>query len=241
MRYLLIISMFFVLAGCGREDSICLKRLGERQTRTTDLEAFHSLVIDSEVSVEIVPSTENKVVVTTGENVLPSVTHIVTNEILTLDAQNGCRWYRRYGDDIRVEVHTTGLRHILMNGSAKVTNRDTLRGGYLLAESRDNSGEFVLVVDVDTMDAAVHTGPTDVFVFGYANQALMYTGGNGTLDFRGLQANDVHVNHGGTNHFYAWCTGALNVLLNGTGSLYYKGSPTLSVTNNGPGEVAPIP
>ena len=225
------LALAALLAGCGAgHDLDCLKSNGPVtvQRRAISRQLRQLLVYDN-VDVIIVPDTARYAEVRAGEHVLSDIEFSTPAGPSQLVIRNTsrCNWVRSYDTPREVRLHLPYLKQIEQHGYGLISTegqwaQDTL---FLRIQS---TGDFNMNVRstylyVDSFDAG------DLTLSGFAHDFHPNLGANGFLFASGLRADycyfftyptwvgDAHVrplqNLGGT--------------LNGSGTFYYTGTPSL--------------
>src|SRR5687767_8835474 len=111
------------LVSCGEDHMLdCLKSTGSITSDNRNLEAFHTMQVEDNVDVWIIPDSETFVEVKAGSNLIENVTTEVSNGRLTIRNINKCNWVRDYDKPVEAWVHTPLFRNIYHLGSGKLTS-----------------------------------------------------------------------------------------------------------------------
>ena len=113
---------------------------------------------------------------------------IVENGLLSIKNTSKCNWVRSYKIPVKIEIHFSSLKHVLIHGSSNVSSADTIRQPYLKFEFRDSSGDLNLLVDNEEVSVIQHTGSSDVVVKGITKHLSVYMSSIGTGDYDELFA-----------------------------------------------------
>ena len=243
LRWLAPVAAGLALAACGAgHDADCLKSNGPVTTQRRALtRGLTDIVLYDNVDVTIVPDTATYAEVRAGKNVIDDITFEYQGpKRLLIRSTSRCNWVRSYDTPREVRLHLPYLKDIEQHGYGLVTTDGLLRQDTLFVHSSSTGGINLEVSSVylfiDIYDAG------DMTLRGTAEDFHPNLGSNGFLFASGLSTRycyfrtyptwvgDAHVrvsqNIGGT--------------LDGTGTFYYTGSPTLIVAQGkNPGHLVP--
>jgi len=225
------------LAGCAPgHDADCLKSNGTviTQRRAVD-RRLRNVVLYNNVDLTIVPDTATYAEVRAGENVLDDIqfTTPAGPQQLVITNTSRCNWVRSYDTPREVRLHVARLRDIEQRGYGLVTNegqwaQDTLFLR-LLSTGDINLNVRSTYLYIDIYDAG------DMTLRGTAEDFHPNLGSNGFLLASGLDARFCYF-----RTYREWIGDAhvrvrqnLAGTLDGTGRLFYTGTPTL-VSATGP-------
>jgi hypothetical protein len=205
----------------------CLKSTGDEVTEIRSVTPFHSIIMQNNVDIVIVPDTFYKMTVTCGKHLLDGIKTEIVNEQLVVSNINKCNWLRDFENKYIVEVTMPALDYVELQGSGHLNCKDTLRGDNLLVESRNGTGELNMILNYKSAQFKLHTGPADINAKGNLNECYVYSAGNGY--FRGFDLHSEHctVNTQSTGDVQVDAQKQLGVNIEYNGDVYYIGSPPL--------------
>jgi hypothetical protein len=223
-----LIPLLVLLASCQAEQwDDCITSTGPMRAEERSVALFTAIDLDDRVDVIFEQRPAGSLVVEAGRNLLGQVTTEVEGSTLTLRSDMRCNWVRSFKPRITVHVPVTGIGKITVRGTGNITCTDTLIASVLLFEQWGGQGSATLLVKVDRLDAALHTGAGDITLLGRCTgSANLFSGLMAPIDARALQANDVNVNNSGVSDIRCRVAGHLDVGINGVGNVYYSGEPT---------------
>ena len=141
---------------------------------------------------------------------------------LTQDKYKGS--YERCGNIIKKYSYRSGLDmtelFYRLVFSFIVGNSDMHLKNFSLIETQSGSG---------TVSVSGKTGSIKAFI-----------SGSGKMKAAGLEANDVLVDISGSGSAEIWAKNTLNAVVSGSGIIYYKGSPRITLRSSGSGKIRPL-
>jgi hypothetical protein len=156
----------------------------------------------------------------------------VDNGVLKVRNENRCNWVRSYVPRITVHVPMIGVGQLTLRGSGSVNGLDTIRRERFVVEQWGGEGTVSLLLDVEQLACALHTGVGDVRLSGRCGEvADLYSGVIGAIDAAGLRTPVVNVNNSGVADIRCWAEERLAVKILARGDVYYRGSPTEVATD----------
>ena len=220
------------LAACGAgHDADCLKSNGAVTTqRRAITRGLTDVVLFDNVDVTIVPDTATYAEVRAGENVINDITFEYQGpHRLLIHNTSRCNWVRSYSTPREVRLHLPYLRNIEQRGYGLVTTDGLLRQDTLFVHS-SGTGDINLKVScvylfIDVYDAG------DMTLRGTAEDFHPNLGSNGFLFAGGLRTRYCYFRTYPTWVGNAHVRVSQNIggILDGTGTFYYAGTPTLIV------------
>lgn len=228
-----VLLLFFV--SCNKETAPdCFKRNGEETTITRYTERFTTLILNSDMDVELVQSQEARLELSGGKNVLLKVSNDVNNGMLEIDNKNNCNFVRGYKRKIQVKVYCPSIRRIRNKGVGNIS----MPQGFTV-DSLEVSTESVGDVHVNGNfdELVVNTGSHgDVYVKGNANRFYAYIAGTNYLKAEGLRSKYVYTNTNCLGDCFVdlSATQLFEYVITNNGNIYYSGTP-LQTTNKGNG------
>jgi hypothetical protein len=238
--------LLLILFACQKAaDRRCIKSTGADTSITyTFNELLDTLFLHDDMIYEIIPSTENKVVVHGGENVISFIHVLANNRRLNISNENRCNFLRSFDRRIKVDIYTPDVRYIHYEGSEGIFSKDTIVNNSLRLRIRDGAGKMDLKVNVGYLECIVTHGWGDFELAGDAQLAYIVCQTNSFADTRKLTVHegfsvlsitqgDMFVN-GNTKH--------LKLEVRRNGNIFYTGTPVaLEKINNGNGVMQNIP
>jgi hypothetical protein len=187
-----------------------------------DLDTFHIISAVDEVDIYITQGPEQKVSLRTRENMVSKIGITVKDEILTFTDNNLFSWLRARGNP---ELHITvkDLRKIEMYDYVNIYALDTLHLSYLRVYTY-GTGEVNLLIDANKI--SLQSDYITVFnIKGHTNNLSIKSKNDGKFFTSELIANDININHSGSNILEVFPVNSLSGTLTGTGDLVYFNTP----------------
>jgi Putative auto-transporter adhesin, head GIN domain len=216
MRYVLVISLLLILAGCNSAGVGCFKPAGALETVTYDLPDFTTIEVNSNIEVRLSMSARNRVALTAGSNLVPGIKVEVIDGVLYLDNLNTCNWTRDYVNPV-IEISNPGINKIVQYGYGSIISTDSLAYEKLILECDGGSGDFKLMVDVGSL-VVVTNNVANFYISGVAEKlavGIYYS--DGIFYGENLVAKNCSITHRGSNTIHLNLTGQL------TGGIYSFG------------------
>jgi hypothetical protein len=230
-----LIILLLLLTGCKKaEDRACWKFVGEQSEKIVQLEKFKVVEINPYVIVNLVQDSVNYCKIIGGENVINLIKTDVKDGKLSIENENKCSFLRSAKKKITVEIHFVSLKKIVFQGSESVRSLSTINSPDLAIDLKETSGTMDLDLNVDLLFVSAEPSWSNFNLSGIAKNVTLVVKGNAYCDTRKLTVQDrlvvnsrtvgdCYVN-GNTNH--------LKCETNGSGNVYYIGSPGLIEWND---------
>jgi hypothetical protein len=166
------------------------------------------------------------------DNILPIIETRVEGDTLEIES---IRPYNSYVG-ITVYVSIEKIRGLEIVGGSKITGEEDLDADDLHLEII-GAGEIDLAVSARSIFTRI-VGAGKMFLEGDANQHRVEIEGAGNIEAANLQVSSYDIIINGAGSCRIFVTNVLNVIINGGGIIYYRGSPTvINSTINGVGKL----
>lgn len=147
MKKLVYFFLILLTISCDSEKSIdCFQTAGKTAQIEIELPSFEKLVVHKRIELFITEGVQQKVIIESGENLLPDITAEVINNELVLRNHNECNFVRAY-DLTKVYITTPNLTTIRNASEYKVSSIGALTFPSLYLMSVGDKNEFLSVGD----------------------------------------------------------------------------------------------
>ncbi len=230
-KIVLIVLIFVGFFSCKKENrGDCFKGNGAQTTEVRTLEPINAIEVYDNIEVNIYQSTEAKIEVNAGKNLLSNIKTKVKDGRLTIQNNNTCNFVRGYKKQIVVNVYAPYVKYLKHIGVQTISvndfNQDTI---YIRAE---NSGETKIRGNYTQISTSSHGNGT-IYVTGTTNLFFGYMSGTNFLYAPDLKINNyafVETISYGDTYLDLTNTPKFECNIWRDGNIYYKGNP--SVINN---------
>jgi hypothetical protein len=218
--------LFLFFAACNKETAPdCFKKSGTETTIVRYTSTFSTIILNTDLDVELFQSQETRIEITGGKNLIPKVETKVSNNTLEIDNTNTCDFVRGYKKKITMKVYTPYVRTIRNKGVGNIQMPDKFIQDSLqvFAESVGDimiNGEFDELVS----NSGSHG---DVYAKGNAKRFFVYITGTNYVKALDLLCDYVYVNNYGLGdtHINLSQTTLFQYLIRSEGNIYYSGNP----------------
>ncbi|WP_347158915.1 head GIN domain-containing protein [Pontibacter chitinilyticus] len=219
-----------VLSSCD-EEGICLKGVGDVETRTLQLDAFHGVEVNGSTKVYVERGPTQKVEVKGQANILDELETDVDDGIWHIEFDRCLRKHKT------VEVYITlpDLDYAEVSGSGLMSWQDTFDADNFQARV-SGSGELTGPVAANQVTARI-SGSGAINLSGTAQDQDIAISGSGNLRAFGLQTKTTEVDVSGSGNAEVTTSDVLDVNISGSGRVYYQGNPTVNADISGSGKV----
>lgn len=240
MRLAFIIAIV-LLTGCSHLDDL-VTSYGPDITVTRHVDDFTKITAGEKFDIFLVQDSAKAgtVEVTAGKHVIDGYTTEVINGELHIKNKNKFNWVRKLKVRQKVVVYFKTLENLQINGSAKFTSLDTIRGGpgSTLRISHGGLEDAHLIIKNDYIYAdCTNTG--GVFVSG---TCFLFSGSVDDISFvdtRDLKAQKAYISSYSRVDSHIDASSDIGIKLFGVGSIYYHTTPSsvLDIEDKGEGQV----
>jgi len=226
--------LIIMLFSCNNENaSDCFQDAGEILRTEVDLDNFSKITVFDKVELILKQGDVQKVEIETGEFLKKEVTASVEGDRLILRNGNGCNFLRDYGLT-RVYVTSSNITEIRSSTGLSIKSDGIL--GYpslqLLSESftdpeaETTDGEFDLELDSENVVIIVNGIAYFKLKGSTGNLIITVAAGDSRIEAETLVANNVSLNHRGTNDVQINPQQSISGVIRGTGDVISFNQPT---------------
>ncbi|MFB6319285.1 head GIN domain-containing protein [Saccharicrinis sp. FJH54] len=230
---------------------------GDVISRGYNLKDFKGIILDVPGKL-VVSQGDKNITVTTNKNLFEWLNLYVTDSILHIYLQDKVKVWQF--DELRFEVSLPDVRLIGLDGSGDIEISDSVRVQGPLEINLNGSGDVVAKkivagstdinidgsgnmrcdeIECNAVNATVN-GAGDVRLTGFTNDLSVAIDGSGSMLCFDMESSNAIVNIDGTGDCQLHVANSLNVDINGSGSVYYKGDPETQIKIDGTGTVQKV-
>lgn len=231
----LAIAAFSMLTLTSCDKRIRKNGSGVITTSTRDLGEFSDVDIDGSYDLFIHESSEQKVTITTDDNLMSEVHTFVQDGKLNISMSDD--YYNYKYTKMEIHVYNNAFSRIDLNGSVNVTAPDTIHGQNLVC-SHNGSGNCSLKFTGEELQLDIN-GSANIQAGGDVDDLHVEINGFGKIDALDvISVNGVAKIHG-SGDIYLNCSSTLDAWISGSGNIRYIGGPTVTSHIDGSGSIAP--
>ncbi|MGB3150577.1 MAG: head GIN domain-containing protein [Maribacter sp.] len=226
----ILMCIFF---SCNSENAPdCLQNSGDLVRVEIPLPNFNRITVFEKVALVVKQGTEQKVEIETGEFLLEEVGAVVEGDRLMVRNENGCNLFREYGlttiyvtsPNIAEIRSSTGLL-ISSDGVLSYPNLTLLSESFTNPEADTTDGSFDIQLDATNARVVVN-GIAYFKLSGFVeNLNLNIAAGDSRIEAETLNAQNVTINHRGTNDVFVNPQVSLRGIIRGTGDVISLNRP----------------
>jgi hypothetical protein len=229
-RSVWLLAAAFGLSTCGSgHEADCLKSNGAPTTQRRPIDRrVRSVVVYDNVDLIIVPDTATYAEVTAGEHVIDQLTLTYRDpQTLLLNNTSRCNFVRSYDTPREVRLHTPRLTNLEQRGYGTISTASRWAQDTLFVHLV-GAGDIKLdLTSTYLLTDMYELG--DMTLSGTADDFQPVVGGTGFLFAGGLQARVCYfrTNRASLGNAHVRATQNLGGTLDGKGTFYYAGNPSL--------------
>lgn len=232
--------MLLFLLSCKNENRCdCIKSTGKQVITERDLANFNCIVADSKMDIYLTQGPQYEVKVEAGANLQSLIKTELDGETLKVVNKNRCNWVRDYDKKISIYITAPYFKHLENNGLGDMVTTGVLTQNEISCRA-GNSGDMKLTINTNTFKGSAH-GNGDLYLSGITNQLYYDYVGTNFLYASELTINQYVYLHDvtiGKTFINAPENGAMDIVIDKAGSIYYTGNPaTINLTKNNTGDL----
>ena len=233
MKKLIVIAVLFVFA-CNSENAIdCFQTAGSTVQEEVEVSSFDKILVNRDIELIVKQALEYKVVIETGENLLNDVRVELVGNQLVLTDDNTCNYVREFGIT-KIYVDAPNLIEIRNASQYEVSSDGILSYPNLSLVSEDFNGNVAFTVGDFRMHITnqnldiVSNNIASFYINGTTEQlSVRFFSGSGRFEGQNLIAQNVEINHRGSNDMIVHPIQSLTGILRGTGNVIAVNEPPL--------------
>lgn len=193
-----------------------IKGEGSIVSETRSVSGFSGISLNGSEDVEVIPSNENKVIVSGYQNLVPVFKTKVSGSTLNLEFEHN--YFNVRNNNIKVTVYTTGISKLDINGSGNITLRDSLKTDRLRMEINGSGNIYTYNNYIENVELDIN--------------------GSGNINARNTTGRYVYAEISGSGDAEITVKEKLDVKISGSGEIKYWGNPSSVNTDiSGSGKV----
>ena len=233
MKRLIYLCVFLIVA-CNSEDANdCFQTSGTIVQQDIDVVDFERILVNRDIELIITEAPEYKVTIETGENLINDVKAEVIGDRLVLTDDNTCNYVRDYGIT-KIYVEAPNLTEIRTSSQYEISSNGVLTYPSLRLFSEDFNeatdftvGDFGLSINSESL-RITSNNISSFYIDGEVDNLFVgFFSGSGRFEGENLIAQNVEVNHRGSNDMVVNPQLSLTGILRGTGDLISVNEPPI--------------
>jgi hypothetical protein len=229
----LLVVALVGLSAC--QEVTCIKGQGSVENRQLELPPIQEVEVNGNFRVNLVqaPAQHQQSIEVRGEpNILNELRTEVVNGRWRIEFRNCVRRHER----VEVHINLHELRAVSLNGSGTIMFQNKINASTVNVQ-QNGSGTIYLDLAANKL-ITNKSGSGELMGVGTVEEHHLNMAGSGKVSLFNLQTDDSHVNLTGSGTAEIAVGRTLHVTIDGSGSVFYTGSPTLSSTSiRGSGKV----
>lgn len=234
MKKVLHLGLLLIFISCNNENaSDCFQNAGEFVRTEVDVADFSKITVFEKVALILKQGDTQKVEIETGEYLLKEVSAKVEGDRLILRNGNGCNFLRDYGltkvfvtSPNIIEIRSSTGLPIRSDGILAYPSLQLYSESFNEPEAETTDGEFDLELDAENVVITVNgiayfnlRGDTE-------NLNVTVAAGDSRIEAAFLTANNVALNHRGTNDLRINPQQSISGIIRGTGDVISFNKPS---------------
>ena len=219
--------MFLIITfwGCSDPESFdCIKSKGDIVFKEIEVEDYEKIKVMDEADIILRNGSKSKLVLEAGENVISKITFDQNGKTLDIYNSNYCNWMRKSGNP-KIYINLAGLKRLFLYDYSNLMIEDTLRFDDLYIYT-DGTGDVEITIDAKKLK--VYSKFINEYkISGTVNQLSVTFVNDSQFDGRDLIAENVEIDHDGTNIIEVFPVKALKGTITSYGDIYYHNTPEI--------------
>ncbi|WP_353779598.1 DUF2807 domain-containing protein [Winogradskyella sp. 3972H.M.0a.05] len=229
--YILVITLFFACSSENAND--CIQASGDIVQERVDVSAFSRILVNRGVELILKQDTDFSVVIEAGENLISDVSARVSGNQLILTDDNTCNYVRDYVST-KVYVSAPDITEIRSSTQYEIRSDGVLNFTSLSLLSEDfnapgsyTTGDFRLSVNLEELRVVTNNLSSQYIDGATETLHIFFASGSGRFEGAELIAEEVIIDHRGSNDMIVNPQQSLTGILRGTGDLISVNQPAV--------------
>lgn len=200
-----------------------IKGSGNVIKETRQLDSFHSLEVGGAFEIELIKSSEEKIVIETDDNIMPYIKTRVSGGNLDIDNTEDIN----NPTELKLSIYYKSLDELDISGAASLYSSDVLKASSLDLDC-SGASEITLKFEVGTLNGDF-SGASKMEFEGSVKSAELDLSGASVLRAYGLEIGDLDLEASGAAVVKVLVIDKLSIEASGASSVRYKGEPRISL------------
>lgn len=237
-------------------DLDCTKGSGDILSETRIVDFFDEIEMRGSFELRLSQAPDFSLTIEADDNILPLIeTRVNSQDRLVVDLEDCIRSH----EPILIIVSAPNIETIAIKGSGDVFGMTTLDFNSLKLEidgsgdveidslfvnfaeiSIEGSGDVMIdYIDALTINAEI-SGSGDIDLKGFSNDFNVEVDGSGDIDALNLTTETCDIDIMGSGDCEITATDELNIIIRGSGSVFYRGNPVITSSVSGSGDIVKL-
>ncbi|MGB3588466.1 MAG: head GIN domain-containing protein [Tunicatimonas sp.] len=221
-----IITMVLVISSCVED----IKDVSPIITQSFELDAFNGIALSIPGNVRIIEGQNQEVEITGRKETINEIKKTVNDGVWDIVLPNN---YHKSYDELDIIITSNNIEKLILSGSGKITGEHILPLSNVIISG---SGKIEAETESSILTSTI-SGSGRIDVSGKADELKHNILGSGNLNGFGLETTDAEISTSGSGKSKILVTSNLDVTIIGSGSVYYKGTPTITTNISGVGQI----
>lgn len=200
-----------------------VKGSGNVITETRKVSGFHAIDIGGAFEIELVKSSEEKIIIETDDNIMPIIETSVSGGELSVENKRDINNPTK----LKLTIFYLNLDEIDISGAAELYSKDVLTAENLNLEC-SGASEVSLKIEAGTMDTEF-SGASKVELEGHANSVKLDISGAAVIQAYGFEIKNLDLDASGAAVVKVLILDKLRIDASGASSVKYKGDPSIDI------------
>lgn len=236
-KNLLVFAAILLLWSCNKENAPDLfKAAGPVVIESREVETFTQLALYDNIDYELIDTNFCKVEIEAPKNLIPKITTVVSNGVLTVENTNTCNFVRSYQNRIIVRLYFNSLEYIENHCTGSVNTSAPLHAPVFTIDNKHSNGQVNLNLIGDSITCNAPTGAAEIWLSGTTRKVLLYSNSYGIIHANEMQAQQAYINNSSLQPIYANATDYVFALIEYRGNIELSSAPNFyDYVRNGEG------
>lgn len=219
----LLLVLIFLGFGLSNMAANRTKGSGNVITETRTLSGFHAIDIGGAFEIELIKSSEEKIIIETDDNIMPLIETRVSGGELSVDNKKEINNPTK----LKLTIYYINIDELDISGAAELYSSDVLKTESLEMEC-SGASELTLKIETGKLDADF-SGASKVELEGQANMVKLEISGAAVINAYGLETKELDLDASGAAVVKVLVMDKLHIEASGASSVKYKGDPSIDI------------
>ncbi|MEE9441168.1 MAG: head GIN domain-containing protein [candidate division Zixibacteria bacterium] len=236
LSFMLCFISLALFTSCSDDDnpanSVKITGSGNITSIERTLPDFHSVILVATGNVNIASGSQQAVSISADDNFHQYIITSVTNGILVISSSPNTTFSN---NNLTVNLMMTDLENVILTGMGNIAGTNNFQVDVLDIDLI-GMGNITLNADVTRLNSLL-SGTGNIILSGSAVNHFYNHPGDGNLVAFNLITDTTNISLGGEGNIEIYTNDYLDGILSGSGTIYYKGQPSINLTFTGTGHL----
>lgn len=221
--FFLLLALSIVSIQCKKP--ACVENSGAPIINKRMIQTFTQIHLQDNINLILTQEVEQAITVEAGQNIIPNITTVVENGVLTIRNEGTCKWLKMPDTQINVYVSVKHLEKLDYEGSGNVTSTNTIHTSNFNLISQKGAGNINMQINATNTNIQLEGENPDIILTGISDYCSISVDPRSSINLSNFEVRSMSAEYRSIRDGFINVSEKLQVNVYHTGNLFYKGAP----------------